>query len=138
MKLLNLPRLGCFFVVMLFSDVMTIHFFFLVSSLLCFSSLTHVFRSLKFPVSNIFSFLKGPKYWKLVGNWAEHQSFWYHERTGGVCITSLCHNKYFHARSCCSPPRTNKVSVIMGLAILYIFDKEFFILCSHQDSGMVV
>ena len=138
MKLLNLPRLGCFFVVMLFSDVMTIHFFFLVSSLLCFASLTHIFRYLKFPVSNIFSFLKGPKYWKLVRNWAEHQSFWYHECTGGVCITSLCHNKYFHTRSCCSPPRTNKVSVIMGLAILYNFDKEFFILCGHQDSGMVV
>jgi phosphatidylinositol glycan class N len=30
-RLLELPRLGCYFVVILLSDVMTIHFFFLVS-----------------------------------------------------------------------------------------------------------
>lgn len=29
-KLLRVPRLGCYFLVILFSDVMTIHFFFLV------------------------------------------------------------------------------------------------------------
>lgn len=29
-KLVKLPRLGCYFMVLLFSDVMTIHFFFLV------------------------------------------------------------------------------------------------------------
>ncbi|KAJ6298554.1 hypothetical protein OIU76_019668 [Salix suchowensis] len=29
-KLLQVPRVGCYFLVILFSDVMTIHFFFLV------------------------------------------------------------------------------------------------------------
>jgi phosphatidylinositol glycan class N len=30
-KLVRVPRLGCYFLVILFSDIMTIHFFFLVS-----------------------------------------------------------------------------------------------------------
>jgi hypothetical protein len=40
-RLLELPRLGCYFIVLLLSDVMTIHFFFLVSLPTFFPSRFH-------------------------------------------------------------------------------------------------
>lgn len=43
-RLLELPRLGCYFIVLFLSDVMTIHFFFLVSSQ--FSQRVDLFSSL--------------------------------------------------------------------------------------------
>ncbi|KAH7279795.1 hypothetical protein KP509_37G037300 [Ceratopteris richardii] len=67
MKLLKLPRLGCYFVVMLFSDIMTIHFFFLVrntgSWLEIGQSISHfgimsaqvVFVLLLFSITNVFT-----------------------------------------------------------------------------------
>lgn len=67
MKLLKLPRLGCYFVVMFFSDVMTIHFFFLVrntgSWLEIGQSISHfgimsaqvVFVLLLFAITNVFT-----------------------------------------------------------------------------------
>ncbi|KAI5067181.1 hypothetical protein GOP47_0017709 [Adiantum capillus-veneris] len=67
MKLLKLPRLGCYFIVMLFSDVMTIHFFFLVrntgSWLEIGQSISHfgimsaqvVFVLLLFAITNVFT-----------------------------------------------------------------------------------
>ncbi|MCO5576567.1 hypothetical protein L7F22_030379 [Adiantum nelumboides] len=67
MKLLKLPRLGCYFIVMFFSDVMTIHFFFLVrntgSWLEIGQTISHfgimsaqvVFVLLLFAITNIFT-----------------------------------------------------------------------------------
>eukprot|EP00250_Pteridium_aquilinum_P015272 c22485_g1_i1 orf=251-2083(-) len=67
MKLLKLPRLGCYFIVMFFSDVMTIHFFFLVrntgSWLEIGQSISHfgimsaqvVFVLLLFAITNVFT-----------------------------------------------------------------------------------
>ncbi|MCO5610597.1 hypothetical protein L7F22_064836 [Adiantum nelumboides] len=67
MKLLKLPRLGCYFIVMFFSDVMTIHFFFLVrntgSWLEIGQTISHfgimsaqvVFVLLLFAITNVFT-----------------------------------------------------------------------------------
>lgn len=47
-KLLRVPRLGCYFLVILLSDVMTIHFFFLVQAPYSFPILKYYFAASHF------------------------------------------------------------------------------------------
>jgi phosphatidylinositol glycan class N len=67
-RVLELPRLGCYFIVLLLSDVMTIHFFFLVKNIGSWmdigQSISHfgimsaqiVFVLLLFALSSVFTY----------------------------------------------------------------------------------